>query len=32
MEVSKETKLKSDTKVGVDMALFGYCRVATIIE
>lgn len=29
IEVSKETKLKIDTKVGVDMALYGYCRVST---
>lgn len=29
MIVSKETILKIHTKVGVDMALYGYCRVST---
>ena len=29
MKVSKETKLKNDTKASADMALYGYCRVST---
>ena len=29
IKVSKETKLKNDTKASADMALYGYCRVST---